>query len=58
MKISEYLKETRAEMAHVSWPTKRQALIYTVIVIVLCALIGALLGLFDSIFAAGIQHLI
>jgi len=32
-KLAEYIKSTRAEMKHVSWPTRKQAIIFTIIVI-------------------------
>ncbi|OHA16987.1 MAG: preprotein translocase subunit SecE [Candidatus Taylorbacteria bacterium RIFCSPLOWO2_12_FULL_43_20] len=51
MKIVDYVRETRVEMKHVSWPTKRQAAIYTALVIVISIVIGALLGFFDYVFA-------
>ncbi len=50
MKLTEYIKDTRAEMKHVSWPTRRQSVVYTVMVVVVSLAIGLLLGLFDSFF--------
>ena len=55
MNIVEYIKETRSEMAHVSWPTRRQAVIYTIVVIVISLVTGLLLGLFDSGFALAMK---
>lgn len=55
MNIVEYIKETRSEMAHVSWPTRRQAVIYTIVVIVISLVTGMLLGLFDSGFALAMK---
>lgn len=57
-KITEYLKETRTELKHVIWPTRRQTLYYTLIVIVLSVLVGYYLGLFDYIFSRGLEKLI
>ena len=48
--FTEYIKSTRAEMKHVSWPTRSQSIWFTVIVIVLSILTAAYLGLFDFIF--------
>lgn len=42
-----YFKETRAELDHITWPTQRQTLIFTVLVIALSVLIGVYLGLLD-----------
>jgi preprotein translocase subunit SecE len=58
MKLIEYLKDTKGEMKHVSWPTRRQAFFYTMLV-VLCAIVTAFfLGVFDSIFSFGLEKLI
>jgi preprotein translocase subunit SecE len=54
MKITEYIKETRSELKHVSWPTRRQSLTYTAIVIVGSILLGVILGACDYFFAHGI----
>ena len=51
MKGTNYLKDVRAEMKHVSWPTKRQVVIYTVVVILISFIVAYYLGLFDVIFA-------
>jgi preprotein translocase subunit SecE len=45
-----YLKETKGEFKHVSWPTRKQATIFTVVVIVVSLLTAAYLGLFDWVF--------
>ena len=50
MKIVEYIKETKGELKHVSWPTRRQAVAFTAIVIALSLFVAAFLGLFDFIF--------
>lgn len=49
-KFIHYLKETRGEMKHVSWPTQRQALINTTLVIIISILIALFLGFFDFLF--------
>lgn len=50
MKIFEYIKETRGELKHVSWPTRKQAVVFTAIVVVLSLFVSAFLGLFDLLF--------
>ncbi len=57
-KITEYLKETRAELKHVIWPSRSQTLYYTLIVIVLSVLIAYYLGVFDFIFSRGLEKII
>ena len=49
-RIINYLKETKGEMKHVSWPTKKQSTYFTIIVIVISLLTSAFLGFFDFIF--------
>jgi preprotein translocase subunit SecE len=46
----EYLKDTKAEVKHVTWPTKDQTVSYTILVIFLSVVVALLLSTFDSIF--------
>jgi len=45
-----YLKDTRAELKHVSWPTRKQAINYTLLVICISILVALLLGFMDFTF--------
>lgn len=58
MKFIDYVKDTRSELKHVNWPTRSQAMGYTIIVIVFSAIIALLLGAFDFIFSGILQKLI
>ena len=58
MKIIDYIKDTKSELKHVNWPTRAQAVGYTIIVIVFSLVIAALLGAFDFIFSGILQRLI
>ncbi len=58
MKIVEYIKETKSEMKHVSWPTRRQAMAFTAIVIAISVFVAVLLGVFDYLFTLGIERFI
>lgn len=49
--MMEYLRQTRAELSHVTWPTRNQTIVYTLIVIVVAVAISATLGLFDLFFS-------
>ena len=51
MKITEYIKDTKAEMAHVTWPNRKQAISYSILVVVVSIITALLLGLFDFIFS-------
>jgi preprotein translocase subunit SecE len=58
MKLFEYLRETRAEMRHVTWPKTNVALGFTFIIIVVCVVVALILGFFDYVFTQMIQRII
>jgi preprotein translocase subunit SecE len=58
MKIAEYIKETKAEMKHVNWPTKSQAINYSLLVIGISIGTAIILGLFDFVFSLGLEKII
>ena len=53
-----YIKETKTEMKHVTWPTRSQTISFTVIVIILSLITASFLGFFDYIFAQVIKLLV
>ncbi len=58
MSIIEYIKETRVELKHVSWPTKKQSIVFTIVVILLSLGVAIFLGIFDFIFGKGLETLL
>jgi preprotein translocase subunit SecE len=58
MSINTYIKETRGELKHVSWPTRKQAIAYTVTVIIIALVLAFYLGLLDYVFSAGLEKYI
>jgi preprotein translocase subunit SecE len=58
MKLVEYIKETRGEMKHVNWPTKNQAINYTLLVIGISVATAILLATADFVFGLGLENLI
>jgi preprotein translocase subunit SecE len=50
-KLVRYLRETRAEIGKVVWPTRRQTIHLTAIVFGVTAAMSLLLGLLDWFFA-------
>jgi preprotein translocase subunit SecE len=46
-RVITFLKEVRNELGKVSWPTRRQLLVYTGVVLGLCLLFGVYLGGID-----------
>lgn len=50
MSITSYIKETKGEMKHVNWPTRKQAISFTIIVIGMSLFVAFYLGLADFVF--------
>ncbi|MCL5093910.1 MAG: preprotein translocase subunit SecE [Patescibacteria group bacterium] len=57
-KFFEYLKESKDELKKVTWPTRKEAIHYTVVVLVISTIIAVFLGLFDFLLSKGITFLI
>ena len=53
-----FLAEAKAELKKVTWPTPKQALASTAVVIVLVAIVSLILGLFDFILAKLVKLLL
>lgn len=58
MKILDYIKNTKSEMRHVSWPNKKETTNYTILVIAISIAVGILLGVFDYIYSLGLKDFI
>jgi preprotein translocase SecE subunit len=50
MGVIDYLKETKEEMTHVSWPTQKQVTMFTLFVIGISIATAVFLGFFDQLF--------
>lgn len=57
-KLSNYIKESIAEMKKVTWPTKKETRNYTILVIGISVGVALFLGLLDYIFTTGFQFII
>ena len=51
MSISTYLQETKVELSHVAWPTRKQSAIFTLVVIAVSLFVSFFLGFFDLLFS-------
>lgn len=49
-KIKGFLKEVRIEMKKVNWPTRKETVKYTLIVVGLSVVVAAFLGGLDALF--------
>lgn len=50
-RIGNYLRDTQAEMKHVSWPTRHQALVYTGLVVAIAGITSLYTSGFDYLFS-------
>jgi preprotein translocase SecE subunit len=57
-RLSNYISETKEEMKHVSWPTKNQTFMFTMLVIFISIAVAAYLGFFDYLFSLGLKSII
>lgn len=53
-KVRDYFGSVRAEVGRVSWPSRKEVITFTVLVILLTVALGIYLGLADLVF----QHLV
>jgi len=49
-RIGNYVRDTAAEMKHVTWPTQTQAFVYTALVIGISGIVAVYLGAVDYLF--------
>ncbi len=56
--LIKYIKATAAELRQVNWPTQKEAITYTVLVIVISAVVALYVGAFDYLFSQGINSLV
>lgn len=50
-KIVKFLKEVRAELAKVTWPTRRELIGSTIVTIVVTLIISVFIGIVDRLLA-------
>lgn len=53
-----YIKDTGHELKQVSWPTQKQAFIYTALVLGISAVVAVYVGVFDFLFTKAIDFVI
>ncbi|MBQ8588383.1 MAG: preprotein translocase subunit SecE [Clostridia bacterium] len=57
-KIVKFFKEVKSEMKKVVWPSKKQVVNNTLIVIAAVVIIGIIIAVFDTIFQYGLFELL
>ncbi len=50
-RLINYFKDTRAELAYVTWPSRREAIGITLVVVLVSVVTAVYLGFFDYIFS-------
>lgn len=57
-RILNYLRATRGELKHVSWPTQKQIVIYTILVILISLFTAVYLGILDLGFKEALRFIL
>ena len=57
-RIGKWLKDMKSELKKVQWPTRKQTVNNTVIVIICCIIVGICIWLFDALAGAVITALL
>ena len=54
----QFIQQTRAEVAKVVWPTRREVMLTTVMVFIMAALTAVFFGLVDLLIRTGLQSVL
>ncbi len=54
----QFIKDTRAEMVNVTWPSRKKTIFYTLAVVIISGVVAYYLGFLDMLFAKGIGYII
>jgi preprotein translocase subunit SecE len=56
--LTKYIRATIAELRQVSWPTRQEAITYTVLVIVISTIVALYVGAFDYLFSRAVDLIV
>lgn len=54
----QFINQTRSEIAKITWPTRREVMLTTVMVFIMAALTAVFFALVDLIIRSGLQGLL
>ncbi|MGD0168290.1 MAG: preprotein translocase subunit SecE [Smithella sp.] len=54
-KITQFIKEAKIELKKVTWPTSKQTMASTAVVIILVFVLSIILGIFDFVLAKAVK---
>ncbi|PIX62221.1 preprotein translocase subunit SecE [Candidatus Uhrbacteria bacterium CG_4_9_14_0_2_um_filter_41_50] len=57
-KLFKYLREAKQELQKVAWPTQKQTIRYSIIVVVISVILAIYFGVVDYILNLGLEALI
>jgi preprotein translocase SecE subunit len=57
-KLTKYFQDTLLELKQVSWPSRKQALLYSALVVGISVLVALFVAGFDFVFGQGINFII
>ena len=57
-KIAKSFRDTKGEVKKIVWPTGKSVVKNTVVVIIMCLIVGAFIWLFDFVFGLGVDKLL
>lgn len=49
-RIIQFFREVKSELKKVTWPTRKEAIRWTILVIVVSLIVAAIIGVFDFLF--------
>jgi len=49
-KLINYIKDTKNELKHVNWPSRKQTINFTILVISVSVILALFMGFFDILF--------
>jgi preprotein translocase subunit SecE len=55
-RVTTYLREVRVELTRVNWPTRRELVSMTIVVVVVLLALSVYLGLFDYIYTVVVKR--
>ena len=56
--ITTYLRNVRAEFAHIVWPTNRTALSHTLVIVLIAFIVAIFIGVLDFLLRTGVSSLV
>jgi preprotein translocase SecE subunit len=56
--LTSYLRHVREEFAHITWPTPREAIAHTLMIILVSAIVAVMVGLLDYAFTSAVSSVV